>query len=161
MAILIDQDSRIILQGATGRQGRYHLPKLLAYGDHVVGGVSPGKGGQEVLGIPVCDTVAEVTAAGRVDATMIMVPPGGVLNAAVEAIDSWVEQMAALRKHRTCTLPRCTDYSQPGRKSRFVCHRTQHDWSDQPGKVQAERIPGIDFQPGVGRCYLAQWNPDA
>lgn len=99
MAILIDRDSRIILQGATGRQGRFHLPKLLDYGDHVVGGVSPGKGGQEVFGIPIYDTVAEATAAGHVDATMIMVPPAGVLNAAVEAIDSRIQLIVIITEH--------------------------------------------------------------
>ncbi len=99
MAILIDQDSQIILQGATGRQGRYHLPKLLDYGVRVVGGVSPGKGGQNVDDIPVYDTVAEVVTTKHVDATMIMIPPAGVLNAAVEAIDSRIPLIVIITEH--------------------------------------------------------------
>ena len=99
MAILIDQHSQVILQGATGRQGRYHLPKLLDYGVQMVGGVSPGKGGQHVHDIPVYDTVAEIVAKERVDATMIMIPPGGVINAAVEAIDSRISLIVIITEH--------------------------------------------------------------
>jgi succinyl-CoA synthetase alpha subunit len=99
VAILIDQNSQVILQGATGRQGRYHLPKLLDYGVRVVGGVSPGKGGQNLLDVPVYDTVAEVTAVAQVDATMIMVPPAGALNAVVEAIDSRIPLIVVITEH--------------------------------------------------------------
>ena len=99
MAVLIDNNSRVILQGATGRQGRYHLPKLLDYGVQVAGGVSPGKGGQAVMGVPVFDTVAEAAAASRVDATMIMVPPAGVLNAAAEALESRIPLLVVITEH--------------------------------------------------------------
>ena len=99
MSILIDKSSQVILQGATGRQGRYHLPKLLDYGVRVVGGVSPGKGGQNLIGVPVYDTVAEVVTSKQVDATMIMVPPSGVLNAAVEAIDSHIPLIVVITEH--------------------------------------------------------------
>lgn len=99
MAILIDQNSRVILQGATGRQGRYHLPKMMDYGVNVVGGVSPGKGGQEVLEIPIFDTVAEVVSSRTADVSMIMVPPTGVLNAAVEAIACRIQLIVIITEH--------------------------------------------------------------
>lgn len=99
MAILIDQNSRVVLQGATGRQGRYHLPKMVDYGVQVVGGVSPGKGGQEVAGVPVFDTVKEAMSSSAVDVSMIMVPPGGVLSAAAEAVANRIPLIVIITEH--------------------------------------------------------------
>ena len=85
MSILINKDTRIIIQGITGKQGQYHASKMLEYNVKVVGGVSPGKAGQNVLGIPVFDTIAQAKKHTRIDATMILVPPAGALMAALEA----------------------------------------------------------------------------
>ena len=60
MSILVDENSRIVVQGMTGREGTFHTQQMLAYGTNVVGGVSPGKGGQAVLGVPVFNTVGEL-----------------------------------------------------------------------------------------------------
>lgn len=87
MAILIDQNTRIILQGMTGRQGRYHTLKMLQYGVQVVGGISPGKGGQDVHGVPVYNTVVEAQRQTELNASMIIVPPAGVLDASLETIE--------------------------------------------------------------------------
>ncbi|SFH27252.1 succinyl-CoA synthetase (ADP-forming) alpha subunit [Desulfotomaculum arcticum] len=87
MAILVNPDIRVIIQGITGKQGTYHTLKMLEYHVHVVGGVTPGKGGQKVHGVTVYDTVAAAQKEHQVDASMIMVPPAGVLSAAIEAID--------------------------------------------------------------------------
>jgi succinyl-CoA synthetase alpha subunit len=88
MAILVNPDTRVIIQGITGKQGTYHALKMLEYNVHVVGGVTPGKGGQKVHGVTVYDTVAAAKKEHQVDASMIMVPPAGVLSAAIEAIDN-------------------------------------------------------------------------
>lgn len=88
MAVLVNADTQVIIQGATGKQGSYHTLKMLEYNMRVVGGISPGKGGQAVHGVPVYDTVAAVKEKYRVDASMILVPPAGVLSAAVEAIEN-------------------------------------------------------------------------
>ena len=88
MAILINADTRVIIQGATGKQGRYHTLRMLEYNVKLVGGVTPGKGGQQVHGVPVYDTVAEAKKEHHIDASMIMVPPVGVLDAALEAIEN-------------------------------------------------------------------------
>lgn len=88
MAILINADTRVIIQGATGKQGAYHTLRMLEYDVRVVGGVTPGKGGQQVHGVPVYDTIAEAKKKHHIDATMIMVPPAGVLDAGLEAIDN-------------------------------------------------------------------------
>lgn len=90
MAILVNGDTRVILQGATGKQGQYHTLKLLEYHVRVVGGVTPGRKGARVHGVPVYDTVAQVMKETPVDASMIVVPPAGVLAAALDAIENRV-----------------------------------------------------------------------
>ena len=88
MAILVNRDTQVLIQGAAGRQGRYHTLQMLEYNVKVVGGVSPGKGGQRVHGVPIYDTVAEAKKEFQIDATMILVPPAGVLAASLEAIEN-------------------------------------------------------------------------
>jgi len=88
VAILVDNDTRVIIQGATGQQGRYHTKRMLEYSVGVVAGITPGRGGQEVHGVPVYDTIAAATREHPVDASMILVPPPGVLTAALEAIEN-------------------------------------------------------------------------
>jgi succinyl-CoA synthetase alpha subunit len=88
VAILVNRNTRIIIQGATGKQGQYHTAKMLEYHVQVVGGVTPGKGGTEVQGVPVFDTVSQAKKAGIIDASMIVVPPAGVLAAAFDAIEN-------------------------------------------------------------------------
>ena len=90
MAILVNGGTRVILQGATGKQGQYHTLKLLEYHVRVVGGVTPGRGGAQVHGVPVYDTVAQAMKETPVDASMIVVPPAGVLTAALDAIENRV-----------------------------------------------------------------------
>lgn len=91
MAILVDKNTRVLVQGATGRQGAYHTLKMLEYDVAVAGGVSPGKGGQQVHGVPIFDTVAQAKKNADVNAAMILVPPAGVLTAAMEAIENRIE----------------------------------------------------------------------
>ncbi len=88
MAILVHKDTRVIIQGATGKQGQYHTLKMLEYNVRVAAGISPGKGGAEVHGIPVFDTVGQAKKRVAIDASMIVVPPAGVLTAALDAIEN-------------------------------------------------------------------------
>ncbi len=90
MSILIKRDTQVMIQGITGKQGAYHAARGLEYGTRIVAGVTPGKGGQAVHAIPVYDTVAEVLHDRPVDASLILVPPAGVLDAALEAIDHYI-----------------------------------------------------------------------
>lgn len=90
MSILIDSSTRVITQGFTGKNGTFHSEQALKYGTLVVGGVSPGKGGQEHLGLPVFDTVAEARDATGADASVIYVPPPGAADAICEAIAAQV-----------------------------------------------------------------------
>src|SRR3954471_3584907 len=90
MSILIDQNTKVICQGFTGRQGTFHSEQAIAYGTKMVGGTSPGKGGSTHLGLPVFDTVAEAREATGADASVIYVPPPGAADAILEAIDAEV-----------------------------------------------------------------------
>jgi succinyl-CoA synthetase alpha subunit len=88
MSILIDASTRVICQGFTGKNGTFHSEQAIAYGTRMVGGVSPGKGGQTHLNLPVFDTVAEARKATGADASVIYVPPAGAADAILEAIDA-------------------------------------------------------------------------
>ncbi len=88
MAVLIDQNTRVITQGFTGAQGTFHSKQAIAYGTNVMGGVTPGKGGTQHLGLPVFDTVAQAREATGADATAIYVPPPFAADAILEAIDA-------------------------------------------------------------------------
>ncbi len=90
MSILVNAETRVICQGFTGRNGTFHSEQAIAYGTKMVGGVSPGKGGQTHLDLPVFDTVAEARAATGVDATVIYVPPPFAADAILEAIDAGI-----------------------------------------------------------------------
>lgn len=88
MAILINKETKVITQGISGKSGRFHTEQCLLYGSNFVGGVTPGKGGQEVLGLPVFDTVIEAKKAVHPDATMIFVPAPFAAEAILEAEDA-------------------------------------------------------------------------
>ncbi len=92
MSILIDESTTFIIQGITGREAVNMTRECLDYGSKVVGGVTPGRGGRDVYGVPVYDTVKEaVQAAGRVDGSVITVPPAFVRDAAFEAIENGIK----------------------------------------------------------------------
>ena len=88
MSILVDASTKVICQGFTGRNGTFHSEQAIAYGTKMVGGVSPGKGGQTHLDLPVFDTVREAKEATGADASVIYVPPAGAADAILEAIDA-------------------------------------------------------------------------
>ena len=88
MSVLVTKETRVICQGFTGQQGTFHSEQAIAYGTRMVGGVSPGKGGQTHIGLPVWDTVKEAVEAGVVDASVIYVPPPFAADSILEAIDA-------------------------------------------------------------------------
>jgi len=90
LSILVDQDTRVIVQGITGREAVSFTRDMLDYGAKVVGGVTPGRGGRDVLGVPVYDSVHQITAKERVDASVLAVPAPFVRDAAFEAIEAGV-----------------------------------------------------------------------
>jgi succinyl-CoA synthetase alpha subunit len=92
MAILIDEKKRVVVQGITGREGRARTRLMREYGTNVVGGVTPGKGGQSVLGVPVFNTAQEaVDSLGNIDVSVVFVPAAGVKDAAISAIEAGIK----------------------------------------------------------------------
>ena len=96
MSILINKDTKVIVQGITGRDGSFHAAKMKEYGTQVVGGTSPGKGGQEVDGIPVFNTVKDAVAATGANTSIIFVPAPFAKDAMLEAIDGGIRLVVCI-----------------------------------------------------------------
>jgi len=90
VSILVNADTRLLVQGITGREGAFHTAQMLAYGTKVVAGVTPGRGGEQVHGVPVYNTVKEAVAAQQPNASIIYVPAAAAADAAMEAIDAGI-----------------------------------------------------------------------
>ncbi|MCB2136409.1 MAG: succinate--CoA ligase subunit alpha, partial [Rhodobacteraceae bacterium] len=88
MAVLVDKNTRVICQGLTGSQGTFHSEQAIAYGTQMVGGVTPGKGGQDHIGLPVFNSVHEAMAKTGANASVIYVPPPFAADSILEAIDA-------------------------------------------------------------------------
>ncbi|MGL5512878.1 MAG: succinate--CoA ligase subunit alpha [Sporomusa sp.] len=100
MAILIDQNTRVIIQGITGSQGSLHAKYMLDYGVNLVGGVTPGKGGTTIHSVvPVANTVKELLEKTPVDATMILVPAFAIKDCAIEAIENGIKTVVIITEH--------------------------------------------------------------
>jgi succinyl-CoA synthetase alpha subunit len=96
MSILLDNTTRVIIQGITGREGAYHTRNMQATGTKIVGGVTPGKGGQTAERVPVFDTVAQAKAATDANASCIFVPPAGAADAIMEAASAGIELIVCI-----------------------------------------------------------------
>ncbi|NHI90215.1 MAG: succinate--CoA ligase subunit alpha [Candidatus Thorarchaeota archaeon] len=99
MAVLVDKDTRVVVQGITGTQGRYHTASMLKYGTKVVAGTSPGKSGQEVNGVPVFDSISEAVKAEDATASIIFIPAPFAGDAALEAIAAGLNPVVVITEH--------------------------------------------------------------
>jgi succinyl-CoA synthetase alpha subunit len=99
MAIIVDNDTRLVVQGLTGSEGRFHGLRNKAYGTNVVAGVTPGKGGQDVEGIPVFHTVAEAVDEAGANTSLIFVPARFAADAIYEAVDSGIRTVICITEH--------------------------------------------------------------
>ena len=99
MAIYINQGTRVLVQGITGRQGSFHTEQMLTYGTKIIGGVSPGKGGQVVEGISVFDTVFEAMEKESADASILFIPAPYARDAAFEALDAGIRILVLITEH--------------------------------------------------------------
>ncbi|HIH01104.1 TPA: succinate--CoA ligase subunit alpha [Thermoplasmata archaeon] len=99
MAVIVDADTRVIVQGITGYQGTYHSKAMIEFGTKVVGGVTPGKGGQEVHGLPVFETVVEAVEETGAIASCVFVPAPFTKSAVLEAVDAGVKTIVAVTEH--------------------------------------------------------------
>ena len=141
MSFFIDENTKLIVQGITGREGTFHTEQMLEYGTNVVAGVTPGKGGGEVLGVPVFNTVMEAMEETDANATLLFVPPKFMYKAAYEAIISGIPlvitiaegvpvhemlKLHHLAKEKGCRLigPNSFGVISPGKaKAGFMAHR--------------------------------------
>jgi len=97
VAILVDRNTKVLVQGITGREGSFHTKLMLEYGTKIVAGVTPGKGGSEVHGVPVYDTVAEaVRKHGPIDASIVFVPPQYASEAVIEALSNGIKILVVI-----------------------------------------------------------------
>ena len=146
MAILVNQDTRVLIQGITGNQGRYHTLRMKEYNVQVVAGSTPGRGGQQVDGVPVYDSVAEAAAHHPIDASMILVPPAGVLPAAAEALESAIPLVVIITEfvpfHDALLIRRLSDDT----PSRVIGPNTIGVIS--PGKGKVGVMPGFIYSEG-------------
>ena len=97
MSILVDKNTRLLVQGITGKEGSYHAQRSSEYGANLVAGVTPGKGGQTFMeDVPIYDTVEHAVQETKANASLIFVPPAFAADAIVEAVDSGIEVIACI-----------------------------------------------------------------
>jgi succinyl-CoA synthetase alpha subunit len=96
VSVLVDDDTRVVVQGITGGEGKFHTEQMLEYGTNVVAGAVPGKGGKEVAGVPVYDTVDRAAREEDADASVVFVPPAFAADALFEALDAPIDLVVAI-----------------------------------------------------------------
>ena len=146
MSILVNKDTKVIVQGFTGKEGTFHAEQCLAYGTNIVGGVTPNKGAQEHLGKPVFNTVSQAVAATNATVSMIFVPPAFVGDAVMEAAEAGIELAVII-----------TEGAPVKDMQMAKAHATKHGMKtigpNCPGIITAEEckigiMPGMIFKKG-------------
>src|SRR3954464_8883219 len=146
MAIIVDNDTRLVVQGLTGSEGRFHGLRNRDYGTDVVAGVTPGKGGQDGDGIPVYDTVAEAVREGGANTSLIFVPARFAPDAIYEAVDAGIGTVICITEHVPAhDMLRVYTYSRP-KGVTLIGPNCPGVLS--PGKANVGIIPAEVFQPG-------------
>jgi succinyl-CoA synthetase alpha subunit len=146
MAIVVDRDTKLVVQGLTGSEGRFHGLRNRAYGTNVVAGVTPGKGGQDVEGIPVFDTVADAVAEAGANTTLIFVPARFAADAVYEAVDAGIATVICITEHIPAhEMLRVYNYIRP-RGVTMIGPNCPGVLS--PGKANAGIIPAEVFREG-------------
>ena len=146
MAILVDKNTRVICQGITGATATFHTEQALAYGTKMVAGVTPGKGGQTHLGLPVFDTVAEAKAKTGADASVIYVPPAFAADAIAEAIEAGIELIVCITEGIPVLDMVKVKRSLCGSRSRLIGPNCPGVLTPEACKIGI--MPGSIFRPG-------------
>jgi len=146
MSILVNSATKVITQGMTGETGTFHTEQALAYGTKMVGGVTPGKGGQRHIGLPVFDTVAEAVAATGADASVVYVPPPFAADSILEAIDAEVPLIVAITEGIPVLDMVKVKRALAGSKSRLIGPNCPGVLT--PGECKIGIMPGNIFKQG-------------
>jgi len=147
MSILIDENTRVVVQGITGSEGSFHTRQMVAYGTRVVGGVTPGKGGQAVEGIPVFNRVADAVMHEGANASCIFVPAPFAADAIVEAVDAGVDLVVCITEGvPVLEMVKVRSYLR-GKKARLIGPNCPGLIS--PGKCKIGIMPGMIHKEGT------------
>jgi len=147
MSILVDENTKVICQGITGKQGMFHTRQAVAYGTKMVGGVTPGKGGEEMDGLPIFNTVAEAVQKTGANASVVYVPPPYAADAIMEAADAGVGIIVCITDGIPVLDMVMAKGYLAGKKSRLLGPNCPGIIS--PGKCKIGIMPGYIHRPGT------------
>lgn len=173
MSILLDRDSKILIQGMTGSEGTFHTQRMLEFGAQIVAGVSPGKGGSEHLGLPVFDTVAAAVAQTGANVAGVFVPPAFAADAIMESaaagvglvvcitelvpVNDMVRARALVNRLGTRLLgPNCPGLMSPGEKTKLGIIPNQCGYPGRVGMVSRSGTLTYEIMDALGRAGLGQ-----
>ncbi len=146
MSVLIDQDTRVVVQGITGHQGMTHSRLMRAFGAKVVAGVTPGKGGTEVDGVPVFDSVQEAVDRTQANASCIFVPAPGARDALIESVDAGIRLATVVTEHIPFHDMLIMYHYASAKGARIIGPNCPGIAA--PGKSKVGIIPNVVFRPG-------------
>jgi len=146
MSIFINKETKVLVQGITGKEGRFHTQQCKTYGTTIVGGVTPGKGGQDVDGIPVFNSVAEACRKTGADATMIVVPPPFAAEAILEAVDAGIDLIVCITEGIPVMDMLRVKNGMAGKKNRLIGPNCPGIIT--PGECKIGIMPGPIHTPG-------------
>jgi succinyl-CoA synthetase alpha subunit len=147
MSILVNRESRVVVQGITGSEGTFHTSQMIGYGTNVIGGVTPGKGGQEHLDLPIFNTVQEAVNCAGANVSIIFVPPAFAADAIMEAADAGIGLIVCITEGIPTNDMIAVKQFLNGRASRLIGPNCPGIIT--PGEAKVGIMPGFIHQPGV------------